>query len=175
MAVADGNADQMDFQWIGPEHTVPEIRAVKRHLDSGGIVFVCRSPDEKAAIIAKGAHGRTEKAGAVLNVSSHSALDQTNPLAQEIDLIGACFIGRTIFPHDVFPTVRYYAYARTGLPSIPPSTGFSQRFSHLTLAWDWIRSSMSYTFFMFTQGWLTGAAIQHPVFAFPILTVVYAS
>ena len=81
------------FQWVGPDHIVPDLRSLKRHLDSGCISFVCRSVGEVAAIISKGAHGRTEKAGTILNVSSHPALDQTNHLAQEIDLLGGCFIG----------------------------------------------------------------------------------
>ena len=101
---ADG--DQINNQWTGPEHTVPELRALKRYLESGGIVYVCRSMGERAAIVSKGQHGRTEKAGAILNATSHPALDQSNPLAQEIDLIGSCFISRAIIPHDFIPTVR---------------------------------------------------------------------
>ena len=85
------SASLPDYHWIGPEHTVPELHAAKRHLDNGGIVYVCRSAGELAALIGRGSHGRTEKAGTLLNVSTHASVDQSNPLAQEIDLNGACF------------------------------------------------------------------------------------
>ena len=49
----------------------------------------------------------------------------------------------------------------------------AQRILQLSALRTWFGSTLSRSVFMFTQGWLTGVAIHHPVFAFPIVTVVY--
>ena len=86
------------------------------------------------------------------------------------------FISRTAIPHRSVPTVRYYALARShGNVSNTPSSWLAERLHWMTALWTWLGSTLSHSIFMFSQGWMTGVAIQHPVFAFPILTMVYGS
>ena len=58
----------MNYQWIGPEHDAKQLRALKHHLSSGGIVFAQRPAGEKAPIVSRGAHERTSDHGTLLNV-----------------------------------------------------------------------------------------------------------
>ena len=60
----------MNYNWIGPEHDAKELRALKHHLSSGGIVFAQRSPGDMEAIVSRCAHGRTSDHDTMLNVST---------------------------------------------------------------------------------------------------------
>ena len=143
-------AAAVNYQWIGPSHTVLDLRAMKRHLDSGCLVYVCRSVDEIAAIAAKGPHERTSASGSLLNVSTHPLVDQSSALAQEIDLAGACFIARTAIPHETVPTVRYYALARSQRIAPVPLSDLSY-VTHLYALWSWLKTVVGRTTFMFSQ------------------------
>ena len=134
-----------------------------------------RSSGELAAIVSRGPNELTTEALTLLNVATHMSIDHPDQLSQEIDLAGACFIGRTASPHESLPTARYYAFARPHSGLSPSTTWSAQQISHLSALWTWLGLTLSHSAFMFTQGWLTGVAIQRPVFAFPIDTEVYAS
>ena len=161
-------------QWIGPTRSAKGIRVAKHHLDSGGIVYVSRSMGEMAALVSRCTHEHTTEAGTLPNVCTHMSLDQSIPSAQEIDLAGTCFVGRASFPHERIPTCRYYSFVRSHGGLASHTSWMPQLLPHLSASWTWLRSIPPHTTFMFTHGWLTGVAIQRPVFAFPIATVVYA-
>ena len=161
-------ASSPNFQWAGPTHTVLELREAKHRLDSGGIVYVCRSPGEIAAVVARGPHERTSVAGTLLNVSTHASLSLSNPLAREIDQEGACFIWRTALPHESVPTVRYYSFARSHRLDTQ-TTRAPQAMLQIAVLWPGLKSAITHTTFMFPQGWLTGVALRARYWLFRLL------
>ena len=53
----------LEFQRYAPTHTAKDMRLDRHHLDSGGIVYAQRRPDEQAPIVIRGPHERTTEAG----------------------------------------------------------------------------------------------------------------
>ena len=163
----------MNFHWIGPVRNAKDLRALKQHLPSGGIVYVQRPPSDFAAIVSRGAQERTSEAGAMLNVSTNPSFIPNGALTSEINATGTRFIGRTAIPHASAPTVRFYALTRTDVSS--PSSWLSAVPGLVYSSTAWLRGVIMHTSFMFTQGWLTASAFQHPVLTCPIVTVICAS
>ena len=141
----------MNFQRIGPTHSAKKLRVSKHHLDTGGIVYVVRPPAEIAAIAIRGKNERTTEDGALLNVSTHMSLDQANPLDREIDLFGACFVGRTAIPHESIHAVRYYAFVRSHGGVSSHSSLIAQLISQMSASVSWLRSVLTHTMFTFPQ------------------------
>lgn len=160
----------MNFNWVGHSHYSKDLRASKQHLSSGGIVYVRRPPGDFAAVFSRWPHGRTSGAGAMLTVSTRPSLIPDGALTSEINASGTCFIGRKAIPHSSAPTVRYYALTRTDLSTL--SSWLSPVPGVLYSSSVWLRGLIMHTSFMFTQGWLTASAFQHPVLALPIVAVV---
>ena len=163
----------MEYTWAGPDHSARDLRAVKNHLATGGIVPATRSPDEIVALVTRGERERASELGELLNVTTHQSSGQTSPLALEIQRTCHCFIGRTAIPNGTYPTVRRYAFAR---PSVGPTTSraniLRSYMGGLTL---WIQTISSQILFMFTQGLLVATMFTHPVVAFPVGVVIAES
>ena len=67
----------MDFNWIGPTRNAENLRTLKHHLDSGGIIYVQRSAVGFASIISRWPHDRTTESGTMLNVSTRASIYPT--------------------------------------------------------------------------------------------------
>ena len=110
------------------------------------LLFPQRSPGERDAIVGRGVHGRT---GALLKASTHMSLDPHGAPAQEIQMGGAVFIGRTVLPNTNAPTVRYYALARTDLGFTSSRPDSVSRSLQTSVKWLWEADAQST--FMFAQ------------------------
>ena len=108
-----------NYNWIAPHNTAEDLRGGKSHLDNGGVVSAQRAQGEIAAIVSRGANGKTTEEGAMLNVTKHDPSNPTGPLAQEIEMAGSCFVGRTASPQSSVPEVRHYAPIRADFDPYP--------------------------------------------------------
>ena len=161
------------YNWIGPQRNANDLRGMQSHLENGGAVFAQRPPGEVDAVVGRGPHGGTTEDGAMLNVAIRPSVLPSGTHAQEIQLGGVFFVGRTDLPHALVPTARYYALTRVDLALVESWPSYLTGL--VSASERWAVSTAVQAAFMFTQGWLAATAIQHPVFSLPIVTIVCAS
>ena len=168
----------LDVEWIGPGHPTEYLKALKRHLEKGGVIY-CKKVHGTSSDVAslKGLPNvmqfRSTVTGLVLQTSVMNAEKDQNDLEREIHAHnGTVFLTRNANNHATFPTVQYYHIVSKPISTMATDLDHaSSQLSVLSWAWMWnyIVPPVRGAFYYLIQGNFIRLVWHYPALQIPVV------